>query len=196
MSPQRVVGALIAALMLTTGCSSSATPPPSTSRSDATVQPSVAPLRVADCHHAIPDGSLPQADGTQRAIRHPEVTCSPNFKAIVDFTHLGDTPGCRAVAEAANPQGRPCNLPLRAQPDFAVPAYPAGTWAPVEGQDVVTVACQVAGNPEPSSGTLQNAALQRSNIWNKVVDPRLPSGFGWGNDLWFGNGGWRNVPCT
>ncbi len=125
-------------------------------------------------------------------ISHPPlVKGQPSFPAIVDFSNLGEKPNCYSHP---GPDSRPCKLPLRERPDFESPVVPG--FAPVEGQDAVVVECQVYGNDVLSQGTLQDKNSVRSNIWNKVVDARLqPQGYAWGNDVWFGNRGWRDVPC-
>jgi hypothetical protein len=185
-------------VLLVAACGPSVPSPPELSPSSVAA-PIVTPLRLADCQHpsaTSPPGSLPLAGGKSRPIVQPPLKCDEAFEAYADFTALGDVPGCRNVPEAVDPDlGRPCHLPLRAEPNYKVVAYAASVWRPVEGKDLLRITCQAVGNSTLSEGTLRNVRGEVSNVWDKVADQRLPGGFGWANDLWLGNAGWRNVPC-
>lgn len=127
-------------------------------------------------------------------------TCHTDFYATVNFSYLGNTSSCNA-------SNRPCAEPLRAQSDFATAPYNSGVFAPVEGRDTLHVICQQRGaNNLLSSGYLRDlqpdGTLWYSQIYDKVAGVQnmpgvtLPGGYGFANDVWLGNMGWRGIPCT
>ena len=127
----------------------------------------------------LPCGPVPTTPTVTRPATTPPPPPPPpppprGFDTTPDFTYF---PTC----------GRPCWLPLRAGPDYRTARVSNG-W-PLEGRDHVWVECQVHGNGVLSQGVLQDSRGVRSNIWNKI------RGNGWGNDIWLGNAGWRNIPC-
>ena len=132
-------------------------------------------------------------------LQHPPMACGGPFDEIVDFTNFGNSDPaswttCHNVHESHDPDGRPCRLPLRAEPDFSTPAFGAKVWSPAEGEPV-HIWCQKLGDDQLSHGTLQDGRGVRSKIWDLVVDSRLPHAQGYGNDIWFGNRGWRGRAC-
>ena len=161
------------------------------------------PLKLADCQ--TPPVQLPPVSNSIRpdlTIQQPPIECGKPFTAYVDFTYLGDTPGC--INAAGTPQSRPCSLPLRTQPYLGAATYQG--YAPIEpasganrARALVKVTCQVVanlGDPTAGEGTLQNDRHERSNIWDQVVVTGHPDEVVWATDLWLGNIGWRKMPCS
>jgi hypothetical protein len=172
------------------GCGSPPTP-----AANPTASP--VPLRVADCAStALPSVRVNPAR-PDLPIQQPAMDCQPPFDVVADFTYYdnGRDPAAACVNAKASPNHRPCQLPLWTEPRFrSGMATPASTWRPTEGE-ILKVECQVVADDIPDVGSLRDAYGNRSNVWNKVIDPRIPRGFGWANDLWTGDGGWRGVAC-
>jgi hypothetical protein len=145
-----------------------ARPAPSTTRAGGSrTRPAPQPPRVPD---PTPSPKPPAPPATPAPPPPPR-----GFETTPDFTYF---PTC----------GRPCWLPLRAEPDYRSPRVGPNGW-PMEGRDRVWVECQTYGNNVLSQGVLQDSRGVRSNIWNRI------KGGGWGNDIWLGNRGWRGIPC-
>jgi hypothetical protein len=160
--------------------------------------PTPAPLKRADCTDTA--SPAPRANPLRKdlVIQHPVMDCRGPFDVVVDFTYYdhGNDPQATCVNAKASPNHRPCQLPLWQQPRYQSGyATPARGWTPVEGQ-TLKVACQVVASDTPDGGTLHDAYGHASNVWDKVLDGRLPGGFAWANDLWLGNFGWRGVVCS
>jgi hypothetical protein len=156
------------------------------------------PLKRADCTDTSTPAPRINPLRKDLAIQHPVMDCRGSFEVAVDFTYYdhGNDPQATCVNAKASPNHRPCQLPLWKEPRYQSGyATPAGGWTPVEGQ-TLKVACQVVAPDVSGVGTLRDAYGHTSNVWDKVLDQRLPGGFAWANDLWLGDFGWRGVACS
>ncbi len=166
------------------------------------------PSKHADCNEKDPPaGSIPVEGGGSIPIHHTTMICGAPFEDYVDLTSMANgLPGCKNVPARTNPDlGRPCDYPLRREPNWRSAAYTKDEvpWSPVEGQFLANgevnpplhIRCQVIG------GVTTDDRGIGSNIWNLVDDRRLKGKIGYLPDTVTspnhdGGRGWRNIPCT